>query len=161
MRAVIQRANSASCTVEGRVAGEFTGPGLVVFIGVTGTDGAAEVETMVRKIANLRVFDAPGAYDAAVAGSEKLAEARGNEVSALTLGLPVLVISQFTIYGDARKGNRPSWIQAASGKVAEPLVEAVCVGLEALGVRVERGIFGADMKVSLVNDGPFTILLDI
>lgn len=148
MRAVIQRAAQASCTVEGQVTGEFSGPGLVVLLGVTHEDGPKQVETMVRKIANLRIFDSTDGQ-------------RGGEVSALSLGLPVLLISQFTLYGDARKGNRPSWTKAAPGEVAEGLVEAVATGLEELGMQVGRGIFGANMQISLVNDGPVTILLEV
>lgn len=148
MRAVIQRAAQASCTVEGQVTGEFSGPGLVVLLGVTHEDGPKQVETMVRKIANLRIFDSDDGQ-------------RGGEVSALSLGLPVLLISQFTLYGDARKGNRPSWTKAAPGEVAEGLVEAVATGLEELGMQVGRGIFGANMQISLVNDGPVTILLEV
>lgn len=148
MRAVIQRAAQASCTVEGQVTGEFSGPGLVVLLGVTHEDGPKQVETMVRKIANLRIFDSADGQ-------------RGGEVSALGLGLPVLLISQFTLYGDARKGNRPSWTKAAPGEVAEGLVEAVATGLEELGMQVGRGIFGANMQISLVNDGPVTILLEV
>lgn len=148
MRAVIQRAVQASCTVEGQVTGEFSGPGLVVLLGVTHEDGPKQVETMVRKIANLRIFDSADGQ-------------RGGEVSALSLGLPVLLISQFTLYGDARKGNRPSWTKAAPGEVAEGLVEAVATGLEELGMQVGRGIFGANMQISLVNDGPVTILLEV
>ena len=160
MRAVIQRVTGAKCVVNGDVIGEFTGPGLVVLLGVTHSDGAAQVEKMARKIANLRIFDAPGAYDAD-GGSEKLSQARGAEVSAVQLGLPVLLISQFTLYGDARKGNRPSWVAAAPGEVAQPLVDAVGAALQDQGMRVEQGIFGADMKVSFTNDGPFTILLEV
>ena len=148
MRAVIQRAAQASCTVEGQVTGEFSGPGLVVLLGVTHEDGPKQVETMVRKIANLRIFDSADGR-------------RGGEVSALSLGLPVLLISQFTLYGDARKGNRPSWTKAAPGEAAEGLVEAVATGLEELGMQVGRGIFGANMQISLVNDGPVTILLEV
>lgn len=160
MRAVVQRAQGASCSVEGKVSGSFEGPGLVVLVGVTPTDTLKEAQTVARKVANLRIFDGPGAYDTDVAGSEKLAEARGKEVSALDLGLPVLVVSQFTLYGDARKGNRPSWVRAAPGETAAPLVEEVCVALESMGMRVERGVFGADMQLSFTNDGPFTILLE-
>lgn len=160
MRAVVQRAQGAKCSVAGEITGSFEGSGLVVLVGVTPSDTTKEAQTVARKVANLRIFDAPGAYDAAVAGSEKLPEARGKEVSALDLGLPVLVVSQFTLYGDARKGNRPSWVHAASGEMAEPLVEEVCVALETMGIRVERGVFGADMQLSFTNDGPFTVLLE-
>lgn len=160
MRAVVQRVLGASCVVEGKVTGAFDGPGLVVLLGVSTTDSEEEVSTMVRKISNLRIFDAPGSSESE-AGSQKPTWARGKEVSVKTLGLPVMVISQFTLYGDVRKGNRPTWIAAAPGEVAEPIVNDVCAGLEALGLRVERGIFGADMKVSFTNDGPFTILVEI
>lgn len=161
MRAVIQRAKGAKCRVGTEVSGSFDGPGLVVLVGVTQSDTDNEAQALARKIANLRVFDAPGAYDPAVAGSEKLPQARGKEVSVLDLGLPVLVVSQFTLYGDARKGNRPSWVAAASSEMAQPLVEMVCGALEKYGVRVERGCFGADMQITFTNDGPMTILLEI
>lgn len=160
MRAVIQRVKGAKCVVNGDVTGEFMGPGLVVLLGVTHTDGVGQVEKMARKIANLRIFDAPDAYDPA-GGSEKLVQARGAEASALQLGLPVLLVSQFTLYGDARKGNRPSWVAAAPGEVAQPLVDAVGAALKSLGMQVERGIFGADMQVSFTNDGPVTILIEV
>lgn len=140
MRAVVQRATRASVTVDGAVVGAFDGEGLVVLVGVTPGDGPAQVEYLARKIADLRVLR----------GERSVAEA----------GAPVLVVSQFTLYGDARKGRRPTWNAAAPGPVAEPLVEAVVADLRARGLTVATGVFGADMAVELVNDGPVTLLLE-
>ena len=140
MRAVVQRVSQASVSVDGAVIGEVSGPGLVALIGVTHDDDAAAVDYIVRKIAELRIFD--------------------DEKSATDIGAPVLVISQFTLYGSTKKGRRPSWVAAAPGAMAEPLVAAVVAGLRARGLTVETGQFGADMQVSLVNDGPVTIILD-
>ncbi|MCG7286617.1 D-aminoacyl-tRNA deacylase [Cellulomonas sp. ACRRI] len=140
MRAVVQRASRASVTVDGAVVGAFDGEGLVVLVGVTPGDGPDQVEYVARKIADLRVL-------------------RG-ERSAAEAGAPVLVVSQFTLYGDARKGRRPTWNAAAPGPVAEPLVEAVVAALRARGLTVATGVFGADMAVELVNDGPVTLLLE-
>ncbi|MCR1786222.1 D-tyrosyl-tRNA(Tyr) deacylase [Nocardioides carbamazepini] len=140
MRAVLQRVSSASVVVADVVVGAIDEPGLLVYLGVTHDDGAAEVAWMARKIRDLRVLD--------------------DERSVGETGAPVLVVSQFTLYGDARKGRRPTWIAAAPGPVSEPLYEAVCAALEAAGTPVERGVFGADMVVASVNDGPFTVLLD-
>lgn len=140
MRAVVQRATRASVTVDGAVVGAFEGEGLVVLVGVTPGDGAAQVEYVARKVADLRIL-------------------RG-ERSAAEAGAPVLVVSQFTLYGDARKGRRPTWNAAAPGPVAEPLVDAVVADLRARGLTVATGVFGADMAVELVNDGPVTLLLE-
>lgn len=140
MRAVVQRASRASVTVDGAVVGAFEGEGLVVLVGVTPGDGPDQVEYLARKIAELRVL-------------------RG-ERSAAEAGAPVLVVSQFTLYGDARKGRRPTWNAAAPGPVAEPLVDAVVADLRARGLAVATGVFGADMAVELVNDGPVTLLLE-
>ena len=140
MRAVVTRVSSASVEVEGRVVGSLPGPGLLVLLGVGHEDGAAEVAWMARKVWNLRILD--------------------GEQSASDVDAPILVISQFTLYGDARKGRRPSWTAAAPGTVSEPLYESFCAALSQLGAHVERGIFGADMAVASVNDGPFTILLE-
>lgn len=140
MRAVVQRASRASVTVDGAVVGAFEGEGLVVLVGVTPGDGPAQVEYLARKIADLRIL-------------------RG-ERSAAEAGAPVLVVSQFTLYGDARKGRRPTWNAAAPGPVAEPLVDAVVADLRARGLTVATGVFGADMAVELVNDGPVTLLLE-
>lgn len=140
MRAVIQRALGASVTVAGEVVGGFEGPGLLVYLGVTHDDGPDEVAWTARKVWDLRLLR--------------------DEQSASDVGAPVLVVSQFTLYGDARKGRRPTWQAAAPGSVSEPLYDAVCAELARLGARVERGVFGADMQVSSVNDGPVTLVLD-
>jgi len=140
MRAVVQRVLSASVSVGGEVVGQLDGPGLLVYLGVTHDDGPAEVAWLARKVWDLRILR--------------------DEQSASDVGAPVLVVSQFTLYGDARKGRRPTWIAAAPGVVSEPLYDAVCAELARLGARVERGVFGADMRVSSVNDGPITLLLE-
>jgi D-tyrosyl-tRNA(Tyr) deacylase len=127
-------------TVDGRVVGATGGPGLVVLLGVTHDDGPAEVAWTARKVWGLRIMR--------------------EERSASDLGAPLLVVSQFTLYGDARKGRRPTWNAAAPGPVSEPVYDAFCAELEGLGARVDRGVFGADMQVSLVNDGPVTMVLD-
>jgi D-tyrosyl-tRNA(Tyr) deacylase len=140
VRAVLQRATSASVTVDGEVVGRLDGPGLVVLLGVTHDDGPPEVAWMARKIRDLRIMR--------------------EERSIADLDAPVLVISQFTLYGEARKGRRPTWQAAAPGEVSEPIYDAVCGALEAQGTHVERGVFGADMTVELANDGPVTMVLD-
>ena len=140
MRAVLQRVTSASVSVEGRTVARLDRAGLVVLLGVTHDDGPTEAAWMVRKIRDLRIMR--------------------DERSVAELEAPVLVVSQFTLYGDARKGRRPTWNAAAPGPVAEPVYLAVCEGLEALGTHVERGVFGADMAVHLVNDGPVTMVLE-
>jgi D-aminoacyl-tRNA deacylase len=140
MRAVVQRVLSASVSVDGKVVGAVDGPGLLVLLGVTHSDGPAEVLWTARKIWDVRILR--------------------EEKSASDLDAPILVVSQFTVYGDARKGRRPTWSAAAPGPVSEPLYEAVCDELTRLGATVARGSFGADMAVSLVNDGPVTIVLD-
>jgi D-tyrosyl-tRNA(Tyr) deacylase len=140
MRAVVQRVSSASVTVGGSVVGSLASPGLLVYLGVTHSDGPAEVEWMARKIWTLRILP--------------------EEKSASDVTAPVLVVSQFTLYGDPRKGRRPTWEAAAPAPVSEPVYDAVCRALTDLGAHVERGVFGARMEVSSVNDGPFTVLLD-
>lgn len=140
MRAVIQRVLSASVSVDGDIVGKVDGPGLVVLLGVTHDDGPAEVAWMARKVWDLRIMR--------------------DEKSASEIGAPVLVVSQFTVYGNARKGRRPTWNAAAPGPVSEPVYEAVCAELERLGATVARGSFGANMQVSLVNDGPVTLILE-
>jgi D-aminoacyl-tRNA deacylase len=140
MRAVVQRVSSASVTVEGSVVGSLPSPGLLVYLGVTHSDGPADAEWMARKIWTLRML--------------------ADERSASDVGAPVLVVSQFTLYGDARKGRRPTWEAAAPPPVSQPLYDAVCDALAALGAHVERGVFGARMEVSSANDGPFTVLLE-
>jgi D-tyrosyl-tRNA(Tyr) deacylase len=138
---VVQRVSQASVSVSGDVVGAIDEPGLMVLVGVTHDDTPAQAARLAVKLWGLRVFD--------------------GEVSCSDLGAPLLVISQFTLYGDTRKGRRPSWIAAAPGPVAEPLVEEVVGALRRLGARVETGRFGADMKVSLTNDGPVTLVLDV
>ena len=141
MRAVLQRVSRASVTVDGEIVGELTRPGLLALVGVTHDDGPEQVATMARKIADLRILH--------------------DERSVLDDEAPVLVVSQFTLYADTRKGRRPSWNAAATGPVAEPVVEQVVAALRARGVEVQTGRFGAHMHVELVNDGPVTILLDV
>ncbi len=140
MRAVVQRAVEAEVRVDDEVVGRLDRPGLVVLLGVTHDDGPTEVTWIARKIWELRIL-------------------RG-ERSASDVDAPVLVVSQFTVYGEARKGRRPTWIAAAPGEVAQPVYEQVCAELERLGATVARGRFGADMQVALVNDGPVTLVLD-
>jgi D-aminoacyl-tRNA deacylase len=140
MRAVVQRVLEASVTVDSSVIGSIDAPGLLVLLGVTHDDGPAQVQWMARKIWELRILR--------------------DERSASDVGAPILVVSQFTLYGDARKGRRPTWNAAAPGAVSEPVYEAVCSELERLGATVARGRFGADMQVALVNDGPVTLVLE-
>jgi D-aminoacyl-tRNA deacylase len=155
MRAVIQRADGASVTVEGQVLGAFTGPGLVVLLGVTHDDSPATAKRIAEKAYGLRIFDVR--HDV----NNLLAEDASGEVSAQELRLPVLLISQFTLFADTRKGKRPSWGDAAPGPIAEPLVQACAEHLRAIGATVHEGRFGADMQVAFTNDGPMTITLDV
>jgi D-aminoacyl-tRNA deacylase len=140
MRAVVQRVLSASVSVDGKVVGAIDEPGLLVLLGVTHDDGPLQVAWTARKVWELRIMR--------------------EEKSLSDLGAPVLVVSQFTLYGDARKGRRPTWNAAAPAEASEPIYGQVCVELERLGARVSRGSFGADMAVSLVNDGPVTMILE-
>jgi D-aminoacyl-tRNA deacylase len=140
MRAVVQRVTSARVVVTGEVVGAI-GTGLLVLIGVTHSDEPAAAVALARKVHGLRILrDEASVSETPEAG--------------------ILVVSQFTLYGDARKGRRPTWAAAAPGPVAEPLVEAVVAELRALGASVATGVFGADMAVELVNDGPITVLLE-
>ena len=135
----------AAVTVDGAVTGAV-GPGLVALVGVAPGDGAAEVATMARKVAELRILpDERSVQDLLDAGED----------------VGVLVVSQFTLYADVRKGRRPSWNGAAPGVVAEPVVEAVAQALRDRGIPVATGVFGAHMAVELVNDGPVTIIVDV
>lgn len=144
MRAVVQRVSRASVSVGGEVVGEI-GRGVVVLVGVTHGDVAAQAEWLARKIAGLRIFeDDEGKINAGL----------------LDVGGAALVISQFTLYADARKGRRPSFTAAAPPEVAEPLVERFVQVLQDHGVPVETGVFGAHMLVEIHNDGPVTILLE-
>jgi D-tyrosyl-tRNA(Tyr) deacylase len=139
VRAVIQRVERASVSVAGEVVGAIDA-GLLVYLGVAHTDGPDEIAWMARKIWGLRILR--------------------EERSASDIGAPVLVVSQFTLYGDARKGRRPTWEAAAPAPVSEPAYDAVCAELDRLGAHVERGVFGADMRVESVNDGPVTLIVE-
>jgi D-tyrosyl-tRNA(Tyr) deacylase len=141
MRAVVQRVSQARVTVDGRVVGAIDEPGLLVLVGVTHDDTPEKAAKLAAKLWGLRILD--------------------GEKSCSDVGAPLLVISQFTLYADTRKGRRPSWLEAAPGPVAEPLVGAVVSSLRELGARVGTGIFGAHMEVNLVNDGPVTIIIDL
>ncbi|MGH3169112.1 MAG: D-aminoacyl-tRNA deacylase [Trebonia sp.] len=141
MRAVVQRVSQASVTVDGRVTGAIDETGLAVLVGMTHDDTPEKAKKLAAKLWGLRILD--------------------GEKSCSDVNAPLLVISQFTLYADTRKGRRPAWSDAAPGLVAEPLVNDVADELRALGARVETGIFGADMKVALINDGPVTIILDL
>lgn len=127
--------------VDGEVVGAITRPGLLALVGVTHEDGPEQVEAMARKIADLRILR--------------------DERSVLDEGAPVLIVSQFTLHADTRKGRRPSWNAAAPGSVAEPMVAAVVDALRGRGVEVATGRFGAMMEVTLVNDGPVTLVVDV
>ena len=140
MRAVAARVRGASVEVDGRIVGAIEGEGLLVLLGITHADGPEDVERMARKLWELRLLE----------GERSCADA----------GAPLLVVSQFTLYGDTRKGRRPSWTAAARPEVAAPLVDAVVAALRDRGAHVQTGIFGADMKVASVNDGPFTVLVE-
>ena len=155
MRAVIQRADGAEVSVDGQVVGSFEGPGIVLLVGVTHDDDEARAHALADKVYGLRIFEHRHASDIAC-----LPPSAPREVSARDLGLPVLVISQFTLYASTKKGRRPTWDAAAPGQVAEPLVEAVAKALRDLGAPVHTGRFGADMQVTFTNDGPVTIVLD-
>ena len=145
MRAVVQRAAWARVSVDGEIVGSLDGPGLVVLLGVANGDGEVEASTMASKLWTLRIMrDAEGRMNRSVAD----------------VGGGLLVISQFTLYGDASKGRRPSFVAAAPGEVAEPLVDRVVEHLRVLGARVATGRFGADMLVELANQGPVTVILD-
>ncbi|WP_380278175.1 D-aminoacyl-tRNA deacylase [Kitasatospora purpeofusca] len=159
MRAVVQRVAEARVTVAGETVGAIEEPGLCVLVGVTHDDTPAKAAQLARKLWTLRLLPADDPSPRADAEGER--GNRGVERSCSDIGAPLLVISQFTLYGDARKGRRPTWNAAAPGPVAEPLVDEVVAQLRALGAKVETGRFGADMKVALVNDGPFTVLVEV
>ncbi|SDU11017.1 D-aminoacyl-tRNA deacylase [Jiangella alkaliphila] len=142
MRAVVQRVTSASVSVGGEVVGaiEPDGQGLLVLVGVTHDDSPDSAAKLAHKVWGLRIL--------------------ADERSASDAGAPILVVSQFTLYADTAKGRRPSWGAAAPGPVSEPLVDEFVAALRELGAPVETGVFGADMQVSLVNDGPVTLILE-
>ena len=141
MRAVVQRVSQASVAVNHEIAGAINEPGLLVLVGVTHDDTPEQAAKLAAKLWGLRILD--------------------GEKSCSDVAAPLLVVSQFTLYADLNKGRRPSWSAAAPGPAAEPLVHAVVQALRDLGAHVETGVFGADMKVSLVNDGPVTIIIDL
>jgi len=144
MRAVVQRVSKASVSVDGEVVGTI-GPGLVVFVGVTHDDGDKEARFLAGKIAHLRIFaDGEGKFNR----------------SALDVGGEALVVSQFTVYGDARRGRRPNFGQAAPPEIAEPLIERLVFFLQEEGLRIETGVFGAMMMVETHNDGPVSIIIE-
>lgn len=143
MRVLVQRVTSAEVRVDGEVVGALRpeSQGLVALVGVTHDDDAPKAQRMAEKLWQLRILD--------------------DEKSASDIGAPVLVVSQFTLYANTAKGRRPAWNAAAPRAVAEPLVTAFAEALRALGAAVETGVFGADMQVELVNDGPVTVLLEL
>ena len=141
MRAVVQRVDGASVVVAGETVGEIVGEGLCVLVGVTHGDTREKAAQLARKLWSVRILE--------------------GEKSCSDVNAPLLVISQFTLYGDARKGRRPTWNAAAPGEIAEPLVDEVVAQLRALGAHVETGRFGAEMRVSLTNHGPFTVIVEI
>lgn len=141
VRALVQRVESAGVTVDGSLVAALEGPGLLVLVGVTHDDTSAHADRLATKVFELRIFD--------------------GERSAAELGAGLLVISQFTLYGDTRKGRRPSWSAAAPATVAEPVVEAFVGALRGRGASVQTGVFGAHMSVALVNDGPVTLLVEV
>lgn len=145
MRALIQRVKNADVVIDGRVNGEI-GPGLLVLLGVHITDTQEDIDWLVKKVSQLRVFDDENGV---------------MNRSVMDVDGEVLVVSQFTLYASTKKGNRPSYINAAPPEAAVPLYEAFVESMStAIGKRVPTGIFGADMKVSLLNDGPVTIMID-
>ncbi|MEZ5310912.1 MAG: D-aminoacyl-tRNA deacylase [Microthrixaceae bacterium] len=145
MRALVQRVTEASVSVDGQVVGAI-GSGICVLVGVTHDDTAEIARKVAAKLRGLRIFDDDNAV---------------MNVSLEDSGGSALVISQFTLYGSMERGRRPSWVAAAPGQLAEPLVEAVAGELESCGIAVQRGVFGADMLVSLVNDGPVTVMIEM
>lgn len=141
MRAVATRVLSAGVVVGGTTVAAIDEPGLLVLVGVTHSDTPAVARAMAAKLHELRILR--------------------DEQSCATTGAPLLVVSQFTLYGRVAKGRRPSWSDAAAGPAAEPLIEELVAALRTRGARVRTGVFGADMAVSSVNDGPFTLLLEL
>ena len=154
MRALVQRVDGARVVVAGETVGQIEGPGLLLLVGVTHSDTAAVAAALAAKVYHLRIFDALEFEACLPPGGPR-------EVSAHTLGLPALVISQFTLYADTNKGRRPTWEAAAPGAQAEPLVDHFTESLRALGAEVAEGIFGADMRVESVNHGPMTLLVEM
>lgn len=154
----MQRAIDGKVTVNSEVIGEFSGPGLVILVGVTHTDTEQIAGKLAEKIHGLRIFD-----QEFIADFDQICIPPNSprELSLGELGLPVLVISQFTLYASTKKGRRPTWDAAAPGAIAEPLVDAVIQRFHELGTEVATGKFGADMHVSLINSGPMTLIVDV
>ena len=144
MRGVLQRVKNASVTIDGNKVSEIE-HGILLLIGVTDTDTETDADYIAEKTVNARIFEDN--------------EGKMN-LSLLDVGGSILAVSQFTLYGDARKGRRPSFIKAAKGEISEPLYELVCKKISDMGGEVKKGVFGADRKVALINDGPVTILLE-
>ncbi len=143
MRVLVQRVSSAAVSIDGQVVGAIrpNGQGLLAFVGVTHSDDAEKARRLAEKLWYLRIL--------------------ADERSAADVNAPILVVSQFTLYADTAKGRRPSWNAAAPGSVAEPLVAAFAEALQGLGADVQTGVFGANMQVELVNDGPVTVFLEL
>ena len=156
MRAVIQRVDGAAVEVAGKVIGQFSGPGLMVLVGVNVDDDISKCAPLADKIWKLRIFER-----AALTAAGISCAVEANEVSAADANLPILLISQFTLFADTTKGRRPTWLQAARGEQAEPLINEVVRALRDLGAQVETGKFGADMRISQVCDGPMTVLVEV
>jgi D-tyrosyl-tRNA(Tyr) deacylase len=156
MRAVIQRVDGAAVEVAGKVIGQFSGPGLMVLVGVNVDDDISKCAPLADKIWKLRIFER-----AALTAAGVNCAVEANEVSAADANLPILLISQFTLFADTTKGRRPTWLQAARGEQAEPLINEVVRALRDLGSQVETGKFGADMRISQVCDGPMTVLIEV
>jgi D-tyrosyl-tRNA(Tyr) deacylase len=156
MRAVVQRVDGASVEVDGKVIGAFTGPGLLVLIGVSVDDDETKCAVLADKIWKLRIFES-----ASLKNVGKKVNSDSVEVAAADASLPILAISQFTLFADTSNGRRPTWQQAARGPQAEPLVNEVIRALRDLGANVETGKFGADMRISAVCDGPMTVTLEV
>jgi D-tyrosyl-tRNA(Tyr) deacylase len=152
MRIVVQRATSAQVSVDGQVVGRLDSPGLVLLVGLTHDDTRTQADHLAAKIWGLRLLEPPD-------GSNPAAWSRGN-LSASDLGAPLLVVSQFTLYADTRKGRRPSWDGAAPAAVAQPLFDYFVDRLRALGAQVATGQFGAEMDVTLTNHGPVTLIIE-
>ena len=145
MRAVIQRVKEACVKVDGKITGQIE-KGLLVLVGVEDADTDEDIEWLTKKIAGMRIFDDENGV---------------MNLSVMDIDGRILAVSQFTLFGSTKKGNRPSWIRASKGQFAEPMYEKFCQALEReTGKKTEKGIFGADMKVSLLNDGPVTIIMD-
>jgi D-tyrosyl-tRNA(Tyr) deacylase len=153
MRAVVQRVTQARVVVDEAVVSELIGPGLVVLVGITHDDTPDRARRLAAKVHELRIFEPR--HDPSSSPEDR------RERSASELGLPMLVVSQFTLYGDTRKGRRPTWTAAAPGELAAPLVEEIVRTLRDRGAVVGTGVFGADMTLQLTNDGPVTLVIDV